>query len=226
MKEKKTPDVYTVCNTDTIDSEMDLLCLDGVFPEDISGSLFICQCLGSPKAFMIGDTNIVRLDFNSKGIKLTNRLIWNPAGISRIKLADTKHRFRFFGLMFLSPGLGLHSYTEGMYLMPDDRIAVTSDVDRPWLIEQNSLKAVTPLGKRDEWLPMMEGQAGEAMGNLFAGYNNFHVIYNDVKTDEVFLANFQYKQKNSENHPVILKRHTGNEKFDSYLVLNKEGGRD
>ena len=35
---------------------------------DIDGSLFICQCLGAPKAFMIGDTNIVRLDFDRESV--------------------------------------------------------------------------------------------------------------------------------------------------------------
>jgi hypothetical protein len=216
------PDAYTVCNTDTIDSEIELTCLSGEYPADIDGSLFIAQCLGSPKAFMVGDTNIVRLDFGDGGVKLTNRLMWTPAALARLKLAKTRHRFDFFGLMYLSPGLGMFSYTEGMYLLPDGRIAVTSDVDRPWVIERDSLRAVTPVGRRDEWLPMMAGSAGDVMGNLFAGYNNSHVVYTDHQTGEVFLSNYQYKQSSGE-HPVKLIRWDGAGDFEHWLVVDENG---
>lgn len=216
------PDAYNVCNTSTLNSEIDLNDLSGQLPADIDGSLFICQCLGSPKAFMVGDTNIVRLDFNQQRVQLTNRLMWTPAALARIKLEKTRHRFDFFGLMYLSPGLGMFSYTEGMYLLPDGRIAVTSDVDRPWVIERDSLRAVTPVGRRDEWLPMMSDKAGEVMGTLFAGYSNSHVIYTDTHTKEVFLANHQPKQPTGE-HPVKLIRWDGHSDFESWLVVDEKG---
>jgi len=216
------PDAYTVCNTDTVDSEIDLSCLSGEMPVDIDGALFICQCLGSPQAFMVGDTNIVRLDFDDERVQLTNRLMWTPSALARIKLAGTRHRFDFFGLMYLSPGLGMFSYTEGMYLLPDGRIAVTSDVDRPWVIERDSLRATTPVGRREEWLPMMAGSAGDVMGNLFAGYSNSHVIYTDHQTEEVFLVNYQYKQAGGE-HPVMLIRWDGRGDFERWLVLGEDG---
>jgi hypothetical protein len=216
------PDAYNVCNTDTIDSEFGLACLSGKVPADIDGSLFIAQCLGSPKAFMVGDTNIVRLDFGEQRVELTNRLMWTPSALARLKLAKTRHRFDFFGLMYLSPGLGMFSYTEGMYLLPDGRIAVTSDVDRPWVIERDTLRATTPVGRRDEWLPMMAGSAGDVMGNLFAGYSNSHVVYSDHQTGEVFLVNYQYKQASGE-HPVMLVRWDGAGDFERWLVLDEDG---
>jgi hypothetical protein len=217
------PDAYHVCNTTTFDSEIDLHCLSGQMPIDIDGSLFICQCLGAPKAFMIGDTNIVRLDFDQGRVQLTNRLMWAPAALARSKLEDTRHRFDFFGLMYFSPGLGMCSYTEGLYLLPDGRIAVTSDIDRPWVIERDSLRAVTPVGRRDEWLPMMSGNAGDVMGSLFAGYNNSHVIYTDHRTKEVFLVNYQTKQPDGD-HPVKLIRWDGHGDFESWLVVDEDGG--
>jgi len=155
------PDTYKVHNTTTFDSKIDLSCLSGELPLDIDGSLFIAQCLGSPKAYMVGDTNIVRLDFENSQVKLTNRLLWTPTALARTKLAGTRYRFDFFGLMYLSPGLGMYSYTEGMYLLPDGRIAVTSDIDRPWVIERHNLRATTPIGRRREWIPMMAGSTGE-----------------------------------------------------------------
>jgi hypothetical protein len=216
------PDAYTVCNTSTIDSEMDLRCLEGTPPSDIDGSLFIAQCLGTPEAFMVGDTNIVRLDFNGQETHLANRLMWTPAALARLELEKTRHRFDFFGLMYLSPGLGMFSYTEGMYLLPDGRIGVTSDVDRPWVIERDSLRAVTPVGRRAEWIPMMSGSAGEVMGDLFAGYSNSHVVYTDPETSETFLVSYQYRQPTGE-HPVRLMRWDGYNAFENWLVVDERG---
>ncbi len=218
------PDKYTVCNTSTINSDMDLDCMEGSMPTDIDGSLYLCQCLGTPEAFMVGDTNIIRLDFNKDTTHMTNRLLWTPAALARLKLKKTVHRFDYFGLMYLSPGLGMFSYTEGMYLMPDGRIAVTSDVDRPWVIDRETLRAETPIGRRDEWLPMMSGNPGEVMGDLFAGYSNSHVIYTDHEQGEVFLANYQYKQVDGE-HPVKLIRWDGYHEFETWLVVDQQGNQ-
>ncbi len=216
------PDTYAVLNTSTFNSEMDLHCLEGEIPADIEGSLFICQCLGSPEAFMVGDTNIIRMDFEGKEPRLTNRLMWTPTALARHKLKNTRHRFDFFGLMYLSPGMGMSSYTEGLYLLPDGRLGVTSDVDRPWVIERDSLQAVTPVGRRDEWLPMLADNAGEVMGGLFAGYNNSHVLYTDHEKAEVFLVNYRLKRPGS-GHPVKLIRWDGYHDFESWIVVDGNG---
>ena len=216
------PDAYTAFNTSTVDSETTLQCLEGAIPADIEGSLFICQCLGSPEAYMVGDTNIIRIDFDGNEPRLTNRHLWTPAAIARQKLKTTRHRFDFFGFMYLSPGLGMFSYTEGLYLLPDGRLAVTSDVDRPWVIERDSLQAVTPVGRRDEWLPMLKDNAGEVMGSLFAGYNNSHVLYTDHEKGEVFLVNYRLKPNNNE-HPVKLMRWDGYHEFESWTVVDETG---
>ena len=216
------PENYSVYNTDTVDSQFNLIILNGEFPVDIDGSLYIAQCLGSPKAFMVGDTNIVRLDFVDGQITLTNRMIKTPASMARTGLAETKYKFDFFGLMYLSPGVGMFSYTEGMYLLPDGRIAVTSDIDRPWVIDRTDLRVTTPIGRRDEWLPMLTDSAGEVLGSLFAGYNTSHAIQSDHRTGEVFLVNFQKKQSNG-NHPVYLIRWDGDGSFERWLVLGEEG---
>jgi hypothetical protein len=216
------PDAYNVLNTSTFDSEMDLHCLEGEIPDDIEGSLFICQCLGSPEAFMVGDTNIIRMDFEGKEPRLTNRLMWTPTALARHKLKNTRHRFDFFGLMYLSPGMGMSSYTEGLYLLPDGRLGVTSDVDRPWVIERDSLQAVTPVGRRDEWLPMLADNAGEVMGGLFAGYNNSHVLYTDHEKAEVFLVNYRLKRPGN-GHPVKLIRWDGYNDFEKWIVVDGNG---
>jgi len=216
------PDTYTASNTSTVDSKINLHCLEGAVPADIEGSLFICQCLGSPEAYMVGDTNIIRMDFDGNEIRLTNRFMWTPTAVARHQLKNTRHRFDFFGFMYLSPGLGMSSYTEGLYLLPDGRIAVTGDVDRPWVIERESLQAVTPVGRRDEWLPMLADNPGEVMGGLFAGYNNSHVIYTDHEKGEVFLVNYRLKRPGGE-HPVKLIRWDGYHDFESWSVVDTNG---
>ncbi len=222
LTSKTLPDRYAVCNTSTVDGTLSLACLEGAYPKDIEGSLHICQCLGVPEAFMVGDTNMVRIDFDGDAATLTNRLMWTPAATARLALEKSKHRFDYMGLMFTSPGLGMFSYTEGMYLLPDGRIAVTSDVDRPWIVERDSLRAVTPLGRREEWLPMMSGMMGEVMGNLFAGYSNSHVMYTDFEQKETFFVNYQYKQADG-THPVYLMKWDGKGAFEKWSVLGEDG---
>ncbi|MBL8049975.1 MAG: carotenoid oxygenase family protein [Anaerolineales bacterium] len=217
------PDNYTVHNTSTVDSEITLHCLTGNLPADLEGSLYICQCLGSPEAFMVGDTNIIRIDFDGSNAQLTNRFLWTPVALARQKLKNTRHRFDFFGFMYLSPGLGMFSYAEGLYLLPDGRLAVTSDIDRPWIIERDSLRVVTPVGRRDEWLPMLSANAGEVMGSLFAGYNNSHVLYTDHQTNEVFMVNYQLKEGNGSEHPVRLMRWDGYHDFEKWIVVDHDG---
>lgn len=216
------PNTYDVCNTNTIDSQVPLNVLSGELPQNIDGNLYICQCLGTPGAFMVGDTNIVKMKFNSNSVTMKNKLMWSPVAIARMALAKTKHRFDYFGLMFLSPGLGMCSYTEGMYLLPDGRLGITSDVDRPWIIERDSLRPVSPLGKRKEWLPMMKGSAGDAMGNLFSGYSNSHVIYTDTETKELFLVSYQYEQAD-KTHPCHLMKWDGKDDFKQWAVVDEDG---
>lgn len=216
------PDAYTASNSSTVDSQLELQCLEGAVPTEIEGSLFICQCLGSPEAYMVGDTNIIRIDFDGKAPRLTNRHLWTPAAIAHQKLKNTRHRFDFVGFMYLSPGLGMFAYTEGIYLLPDGRLAVTSDVDRPWVIERNSLQAVTPVGRRTEWFSMLSDNAGEVLGGLFAGYNNSHVVYTDHEKGEVFLVNYRLKPNNKE-HPVKLIRWDGYHEFETWTVVDENG---
>lgn len=216
------PDAYSASNSSTVDSELELQCLEGAFPTDLEGSLFICQCLGSPEAYMVGDTNIIRIDFDGKAPRLTNRHLWTPAAIARQKLKNTRHRFDFVGFMYLSPGLGMFSYTEGLYLLPDGRLAITSDVDRPWVIERETLQAVTPVGRRNEWFSMLSDNAGEVLGSLFAGYNNSHVLYTDHEKGEVFLVNYRLKPNNNE-HPVKLMRWDGYHEFETWTVVDSNG---
>ncbi len=218
------PDCYEVCNTTTLDGEVKLNVIEGTVPHDLNGNMYICQCLGTPEAFMVGDTNIVKINFSKGDVTLKNKLMWTPGAIARTALRDTVHRFDHCGLMFMSPGLGIFSYTEGMYLLPDGRLGITSDVDRPWVIDRASLQVETPLGKREEWLPMMGGTAGEVMGNLFAGYSNSHVIYTDTETGELFLVNYQYRQQDGSN-PCRLMRWDGEKDFIGWNVVD-EGGND
>jgi len=216
------PDAYTAFNTTTTDSEMDLHCLSGELPSDVEGSLYVCQCLGTPGAYMVGDTNIVRLDFGGGQARLTNRLMWTPVALARLQLAETRYRFDFFGLMYLSPGLGMFSYTEGLYLLPDGRISVTSDIDRPWVIRPDDLRAVTPVGRREEWMPFMLEPGNTVTGRLFSAYNNSHVLHSEKETGEVFLVNFRTKQSDG-SHPVNLIRWDGKGDFESWQVVDDRG---
>lgn len=219
---KIIPDSYHVCNTTTIDSDLTLHLLEGNLPQDINGNLYICQCLGTPGAFMVGDTNLIKMNFDQERVTLKNRFMWNPVAIARLALQKTKYRFDYFGLMFLSPGLGMFSYTEGMYLLPDGRLGITSDVDRPWIVDRENLRVETALGKKDEWIPMMSGDAGDAMGKLFSGYSNSHVIYTDTETNELFLASHQAEQSDG-SHQCQLMKWDGFHDLKKWTVMAEDG---
>ncbi len=219
---KTIPNSYEVCNTTTIDSKFDLNIIEGSLPLDINGNMYICQCLGTPEAFMVGDTNIVKINFSNGNANLQNRLMASPVSIAKMSLNKSKHRFDHLGLMFMSPGFGIFSYTEGMYLLPDGRLGITSDVDRPWIIDRKNIKIQGPVGKRKEWLPMMSGSALDVMGSLFSGYSNSHVIYTDTVTNELFLVNFQPRQSDN-SHPCNLIKWDGKSDFKSWRVVDENG---
>lgn len=225
-KKKKSsetiPDCYGVCNTNTIDSEVVLNTIEGTMPSDINGNMYICQCLGTKEAFMVGDTNLVKIKFSKDKVELKNKMMWSPVSLAKVGLQKTKHRFDHMGLMFMSPGLGMFSYMEGMYLLPDGRLGITSDVDRPWIVDRENLQITSPLGKREEWLPMMGGEALDVMGRLFAGYSNSHVIYTDVVTNELFLVNYQVEQKDGSS-PCVLMKWNGNENIEKWSVVDELG---
>jgi hypothetical protein len=219
---KILPDVYNVYNQNTVDSDFDLILLEGELPSDIAGNLYIAQCLGSEGTYMVGDTNIVRIKFDGGRAKLINRKLITPASIARSKLEKSKYRFDFLGLMYLSPGLGIHSYTEGIYLTPAGDIAVTSDIDRPWLVHSQSLRTLTPVGSRREWMPFMDGSAGRILGELFSGYNTSNTFFSDHQSGESFLVNFRLKQADGK-HPVNLIRWDGESDFKQWRVTGNDG---
>ncbi len=219
---KVVPNSYTVCNVETSDSDVSLNLLYGELPQNLSGNLYICQCLGTPGAYMVGDTNLVKISFSNGACNLKNRLMWHPSSIAKSALENTKHKFDHYGVMMMSPGLGMFSYAEGLYVLPDGRIAVTGDVDRPWIIDRRSLRAQTPLGKRTEWIPMINGQTGEVMGPLFPGYSNSHAIYTDTNTNELFLVNYQFKQSDGA-HPCKLMKWCGDDTISSWRVVDESG---
>ncbi len=216
------PNNYTVHNTTTVDGEFKLQLLFGEIPEDLDGNLYICQCLGSPTAYMVGDANIIKVSFTKNGIFVKNRFLWNASSIAKAALQNSSHRFDHCGLMYMSPGVGITSYVEGIYILPDGRLGVTSDIDRPCIIDRDSLRAQSTLGSRKDWMPMMCGQAGDVMGSLFAGYNNSHALYTDTHTNEAFLVNYQLKQEDG-SHPCKLMRWNGSKNLMSWSVVNENG---
>ncbi len=216
------PSCYRACNTSTVDGDIKLKILFGKLPNNLLGNVYLCQCLGSPGAYMVGDTNLVKICFSKGEATLMNRRMWNPSAILKMALHATKHRFEHFGVMQMSPGLGMASYAEGLYMLPDGRLGVTSDVDRPWIVSRHNLRVQSPLGTRKEWMPMMQGKEGEVMGSLFAGYNNSHALYTDTNTKEVFLVNYRCKQADAA-HPCKLMKWNGAEKFQTWLVKGEDG---
>lgn len=69
---------------------------------------------------------------------------------------------------------------------------------------------------------MVSGDAGDAMGKLFAGYNNSHVIYTDTETNELFMVNFQLRLAD-DTQPCQLMKWDGSEVIAKWRVVDEDG---
>lgn len=220
-RSKVLPTSYRVHNTQTRDGSLTLSHV-GTLPSDLDGRLYMAQCLGMPTTFQCGDINLVRLDFGGESVKLKNRRFDTPALIARHALSDTPWAMHFFGYMHWSFAIGAQGYAEGVWLMPDGQLAITSDVERPYLIDPDTLEVTSALGRRDEWLGFSPEPAASLIGKLFPLTNNAQGLFHDHETGEVFMAEFRMKLADPA-HPACILKLDANGKLEPFLLCNADG---
>jgi Retinal pigment epithelial membrane protein len=172
------------------------------------------------------DGMIYRLDFNHKGeVGLKTRITKPPCYYAdEATHAETKyaeHRFRNFGIARFSRSLGSRNQLNTAFVPiyggeePDcpepsaltgDRLLVTCDAGRPYEIDTQTLKVVTPVGSNKEWRPEI---------NLNFPFppvlTTAHPAF-DAHTREVFTVNYGRSLSNFlETIPAI---HKADEFFD------------
>ncbi|MEM8640816.1 MAG: carotenoid oxygenase family protein [Cyanobacteria bacterium P01_G01_bin.54] len=138
------------------------------FHDDIlSEELLIASKAKTGDSLLNGDGMIYRLDFNIKNeAYLKTRLIRTPDYYADIalqsnpnfdKLKSFLYRFRSQGISRFSIRLGLRSQLNTAFLAMKfenndaDRMLVTYDTSRPYEVNPETLKIITPVGGNREW---------------------------------------------------------------------------
>lgn len=137
----------------------------GAVPADLAGHFFVVAPVGTvatgglpyPDAttIMNGDGMIVRLDLGGGVIRATSRLA-RPSCLYADQASndDPRYhgiRFHSTGITRLSFELGTRDFTNTAFLPFRDRMLITYDAGRPWELDLESLKLVTPMGAFEEW---------------------------------------------------------------------------
>ncbi|WP_414587175.1 carotenoid oxygenase family protein [Scytonema sp. PCC 10023] len=202
-------------------------------PDGLHGHVFIMGPVGSvdsgglphPNGDPIfnSDGMIYRLDFNRNGeVGLKTRIVKPPcyyADIAtQLKTKYAKYRFRNFGISRFSPDLGsrnqLNTAFVPIYSQEEpDRLLVTCDAGRPYEIDTETLKVVTPVGSNKEWRPEIK------LNFPFPPVlTTAHPAF-DARTREVFTVNYGRSLFNFlETIPSIHKLDKFLDEVDEFLA--------
>ncbi len=169
------------------------------------------QEYGSP--VMNGDSMVFRFDFDEIGkVKLKSRILKTPSYYADLatKQGEEKHKiygFRNMGISRLSFALGARDMISTA-LIPfrmkgdtNSRIIATSDLGRPFEIDINTLKVVTPIGTNEEW----QAATPPFINWVFPLYQSTAHPSFDAKTQELFMVNFVKDSKNITSSLRLVK---------------------
>ena len=192
-------------------TDITLQVVNGAFPPDLYGHLFIVAPIGSvssgglpnPSGTHIWNGNglVYRLDFPAldrtdelPAVKLKTRLVKPPCyyadKATRPGSRYNHYQFLDCGLARFSPTLGMRNELNTAFLPlrfsgeAQARLLVTFDGGRPYEIDTETLEVVTPIGANTEWRPAME------LDYPFAPVLSTAHPYFDARTEELFTVNY------------------------------------
>ncbi len=175
---------------------------DGALPEDLRGFVFIIGPTGahgrsfsSDTPFLNGDGTLYRIAFDGQGAVLDWRLM-RPACFWAEELARTERQFadaRFYdrgiarvsndaqigGRNMLNTALQAVRFDGG-----PERLLVTYESGRPHEVCPETLRLVTPVGRRERWLPTLFPESPFALISA-TSHPAFH-----PEREEVYAMNF------------------------------------
>ncbi len=140
--------------------DLPLSVLDGTLPDDLAGHVFIQSlALGPSDAGLSGDPLIWRVDLDGPTPRITSKLLRSSDYLLAQAFAETPYRFESRGMMRMGP-LGLQDQPNTAFVrMEGNRLFATVDGGRPWEFDLATLDPVGPLGRLDDYRPMM-GSSG------------------------------------------------------------------
>ncbi|MGA7955164.1 MAG: carotenoid oxygenase family protein [Gloeobacterales cyanobacterium] len=175
MADKNSPDKFKIPRslmklkrTEFI-SQIELNLKKGIIPSDLQGHVFLISPVGFANTpygdgtpLFNGDSMVYRLDFDKPGkISLKSRIAKTPCYFAdEATQTDERfkeYQFKNFGLGRFSLLLGLRNQVNTGFLSAkfskeqNARLFITYDAGRPYEIDTDSLKVVTPVGSKKEW---------------------------------------------------------------------------
>ncbi|TAE59833.1 MAG: lignostilbene-alpha,beta-dioxygenase [Nostocales cyanobacterium] len=209
--------------------------ITGNLPKDLQGYMFMVAPTGSVNSgglpypsgdsLLCGDGMIYRLDFSQQNqVKLTTRLVKPPDyyadKATRKGSKYDKYSFRNHGITRFSLSLGVRNQLNTallpMKFSPDtqERLLVTYDAGRPYEIDTQTLKVVTPIGTNKEWESELTGYNAPFQAFLSTAHPGF-----DPHTKQMFTVNYGRSIANFlDTIPLIYNLEQLPQEIDEFLT--------
>ena len=210
----RVPRAIMRSSREPLDAQLDVK--RGHLPDDLQGHVFVMAPVGSVEdgcesqpgnPILSGEGMIYRVDFDRPG----QAFVKAEPSTAPCYYADraTYHarpekyamlRFRDFGLGRLSPLLGMRNLLNTAFLPmrfgpgQRPRLVITTDDGRPYEIDPQTLRTVTPVGRLTEWRNVLGN--GIRIGPWTFGSMPFPLIMStahpvfDPRTSEMFTVNY------------------------------------
>ncbi len=142
-------------------ADLPLTVVGGALPADLAGHvLFQSLSMGPNDVGFGGDSMIWRIDLDAAGAVATSRLLRTADYLMYEAFADTPFAFHGRGMARAGP-LGMQNQTNTAIVpLGGNRLIATIDAGRPWEFDPATLEPITPLGRLDDYRPVVEFPRG------------------------------------------------------------------
>jgi carotenoid cleavage dioxygenase-like enzyme len=188
---RRVPKSFVTASREELD--VSLRVISGKLPRGLYGHAFVVAGLpwGDGSPVPNGDGMLYRLDFGGAEVNLRSRIAKTPCYYADLASFGTSSGFQNKGIVRIGSGLGVRNELNTAWLpIMDDRLLVTFDGGRPYEVDTESLEAVTPIGKNEEWTSGLPDFINGIAGGPFRAYFSTAHPYYDPSTREVFTLNY------------------------------------
>ncbi len=201
--------------------DVELNVISGTLPGDVRGHVFSVASLpedGDSYVFN-GDGMIYRLDLDGNKVHLRSRIAKTPSYFADRATAGSEDAFLDAGVLRLSPTLGARNQANHAVVPVGNRLFITSDTGRPFEIDPQSLRVVSPLGANRQWRPAL----GEPLlsGPFPAVFTAAHPGY-DANTNDLFSVNYAPLLPDVEAFTDLLRFRPG-EPIGRWKLVDEDG---
>ncbi len=226
--------IMTASRNELTDKQMNIC---GHLPSDLHGHVFMVAPVGTVHSgglpykngdsLLCGDGMIYRLDFDCQDeVRLTTRIVKPPDYYADKATCChdskyNKYRFRNHGITRFSLSLGVRNQLNTAFLPmkfsqdSQERLLVTYDAGRPYEIDTETLKVVTPIGTNQEWQSELNGYNAPFPAFLSTAHPAF-----DHHTQKMFTVNYGRSLANFiDVVPLIYDLEQLPQEIDEFLTI-------